>query len=217
MSENRTNIQNLCIFLFPDKPFVLGVGVYMKENIKQMGFLKGVLTIFLIGFLIGVIIFICFREQISQYLEVFYNNFVSNLLEYELNYPIFLKKVIAKRVQSFLLMAIFGISVLGIFYVICFLTWKGFFLGFLLASMIFQFGVKGILLGVLYGFPHIFFYLPVMYSMMYKAYCMELNGLKKKEMWRELPVVILLLAILLIGCVLETYVNTWVLKKIFTF
>lgn len=189
----------------------------MKENLKQMGFLKGVLTVFFIGFLVGVILFICFREQIAQYLDVFYNNFIANLLEYELNYRILLKKVIEKRVQSFLLLAIFGISVLGIFYVICFLACKGFFLGFLLASMVFQFGGKGILLGVLYGFPHIFFYAPVMYSMMYKAYCMELNGLKKKAIWQEIPVVILLLVVLLIGCVSETYVNTWIMKKMFTF
>ncbi len=189
----------------------------MKENMEQMGFLKGVLIVFFVGFLIGIFLVVGLREYLGEYLDVFYSNFISNLGKYELEYGVLWKKVVKKRVESFFLMGVFGISILGIPYVVCFLIWKGIFLGFLFGSMIVQFGGKGVVIGILYGFPQMIFYVPVMYAMMHKDYCMGVNGLKKKVLWEELPSVVVLLVILLVGCVLEVYVNTWVLKKVFTF
>ncbi len=186
----------------------------MKEKMEQTGFVKGVLLVLFLGFLIGIGIFFGFRELLAEHIAVFYDTLISNLTEYELEQEILFKKIITKNVQSFFLMALFGISILGIPYIICFLISKGILGGFLLGSMLLRFGGKGILAGILYGFPQMIFYAPVMYAMMHKSYYMGVNGLKKKLLWEQVPSVFILLGILLVGCFLEAYVNSWILKKV---
>lgn len=186
----------------------------MKEKIGQFGFLKGVIILFLIGFLLGIGVFMGLREQLSPYTGSFYDTLIANLAACQIESGELLKKVLLKKYRSFFLAALFGISLLGLPYLIVFLIYKGFAGGFLLGSMLVKFGGRGLLLGLLYGFPQMLFYAPVMLAMLYKNYAIGGYGLKKKLLWEQLPSIGILAGILLLGCLSETYVNAWILKKL---
>lgn len=187
----------------------------MNEKIEKLGFLKGVILLFALGFFLGVGIFFGFREQLSEHTAVFYDNLIQNLSEYDVEHEELLKTVVVKEFRSFFLLLLFGISILGIPYLACFLVYKGFIGGFILGSLLVKFGARGIFLGVFYGFPQIIFYVPVFLALIHKNYYIGINGLKKKLFWEQLPSMGILLVILFIGCFFEAYLNAWILKKIF--
>ena len=186
----------------------------MKAKAEELGFLKGVILLYLLGFVIGFGIFLGFQEKLTDGVYGFYADLIYNLEHYEISSIELLKKVIVTEFQSFFLLALFGISILGIPYIFCFLVGNGVLGGFLLGSMLITFGSKGILVSVLYGFPQVFLYVPVKLAMIHKSYDMGMYGLKKKLLLEQIPSVIILLGILLAGCFMEAYVNTWILKKI---
>lgn len=186
----------------------------MKEKIEKMGFLKGVIILFVLGFLIGIGISLGFQKYFAEYICVFYDNLIENLTVYEIEQGQLFKKVILTEFRSFFLLVLFGISILGIPYLIVFLIYKGFISGFLFGSMLMKFGGKGILLGIVYGFPQVLFYVPVMIAIIHKNYYIGIQGLKKKLFWEQLPSIVVLMGILLIGCASEAYINSWIFKKI---
>ena len=186
----------------------------MKDRIENIGFLKGVALLFAIGFLLGVGLFLGFKEKLAEYSNQFYNNVIENITNYEIEYKVLLKNVIQTEFRSFFLLLLFGISILSIPALIVFPIYKGFIGGFLLSSMFCKFSWKALLIGSLYGFPQILFYLPVMVSVLHKNYYMGIHGLKKKLFLEQLPSIAVLAFILLAGCVSEAYINARIMRYI---
>ncbi len=186
----------------------------MKDRVENMGFLKGVILLFGFGFFVGIGIFLGFRDNLSQYTNIFYDNMIENITSYEIEYRLLLKNVIVTEFRSFFLLILFGISILGIPALVLFPIYKGFISGFLLGTMVGRFSWKGLLLGSLYGFPQMFFYIPVMIAVLHKNYCIGIQGLKKKLFLEQLPSIALLACILLAGCVTEAYINAWIMRYI---
>ena len=200
------------VFLYNNEMESIRGQQHMKNKMVEMGFLKGIMMLFLVGFLIGIGVMLGFREYLSDYIYGFYDTLFDNLSIYEIEHGLLLKQVLASRFKTFFLLILLGVSILGIPSLVLFPVYKGFLCGFLFGSMLIRFSWKGLLLGLFYGFPQSVFYLPVLIAILHKNYCIGIQGLKKKLFLEQLPSSAMLVVILLIGCVAETYINSWIMN-----
>lgn len=169
---------------------------------------------------IGIIAGILFSQGVykSHFVETgeFFRQIGNNISQEEIDYMPLLKEILGKQLRGLGLLIIFSISVLGLPYIGGFLLYKGCISGFLLGSVFFQFGIKGSLLAVSLFFPQCFFYVPAYFSILSKGYRLGMEGHERaSDLYKELPAVFAVLAILITGCILEAYANTWILKQVF--
>lgn len=81
-------------------------------------------------------------------------NFFNNISTNKLNYGLSLKNTFVINIGFIILIWLLGISVIGIPIIIFLFFSKIFTLGFSISSIIFNYKLKGILLAILYIFPH---------------------------------------------------------------
>ena len=81
-------------------------------------------------------------------------NFFNNISINKLNYGLSLKNTFVINIGFIILIWLLGISVIGIPIIIFLFFSKIFTLGFSISSIIFNYKLKGILLAILYIFPH---------------------------------------------------------------
>ena len=186
----------------------------MKKKMEQVGFLRGMLLLFFAGFLLGLGFLFGFRDSLTGYIHSFYGGICSNLAIYEIEeWQLFLQ-VAGTELGCFLLLVLFGISILGIPVLVLFPLYKGFIGGALCGSLVIEFSGKGILAGLVYGFPQQLLYIPVLLAVLHKNYIIGLQGLKKKLFLEQLPSIVILAMLLLVGCFTEAYINSWIMKKL---
>lgn len=92
---------------------------------------------------------------------------------------------------------------------VIFVAWSGFAYGYFCVISISAFGAKGLLLCVLALFPHFFAYIPAYLGLVQLSeHRREHNG------WRRVAAGALLLAMVCVGILLESYINPMILQKI---
>lgn len=122
-----------------------------KNNKKMVVFL---MTIFIIGIIVGSLFIVILSKSdkslIKEYLEQFLNSINGN----KLNYTDALISSLGSNIFYVLLIWLLGISVIGLPIMLFIYFSKAFMLGFSISSMLFHYKLKGILLALLYVFPH---------------------------------------------------------------
>lgn len=172
--------------------------------------------ILLLGFVTGIIL--AYRLQKVYFLEInqFFEQIKSNLAGAKIDWLLLFEEILKKRLQGFGLMLLFLISVLWIPYMGGFLLYKGLLSGFLFANALGCFGRKGIMLAVALFFPQSFFYVPSWYMILNKGWKTGRKIESHKNLWQELPCLFFSLALLIVGCISEAFINTWILQQIFS-
>lgn len=187
-----------------------------RVRVKKLEFYQLAVILFILGMIVGI----CFSRGIhkgySAQTNQFFQQIQSNLEKEEMEYTLLFQEIVGERLKSVGLLLIFSVSVLGLVYIGGFLIYKGCITGFLIGSILFQFGIKGVLLAVSLFFPHCFFYAPAYFSLLSKGYRLGTKGSSKDELRRELPQIITVLGLFFVGCILEGYGNTWLLKQVFS-
>jgi stage II sporulation protein M len=102
------------------------------------------------------------------------------------------------------------------------ITSFGFFSGFFISAVTMRYGLKGILLVLVYVFPHGLIYLPIALISLYKGYELSrmiyhdnrtrIGGIAK-IVKTHLIIIVFLAAALLMGSFLEAYPGAFLLKK----
>lgn len=187
----------------------------INHFLEKIGFFKFILLLFLVGFLIGIFISIGFHNYFFTDMKDFYDEVIYNLKACEIEYGRLFWEIVVKEFGSYFLLLLFCISILGIPYIIWYLIYKGILWGVFMGMAVFLYGIKGVLAGLVYGFPHWIFIVPVLAATLHKGYYMSINGPKKKAFTEQIPSICVLMGILLIGCLLEAFVNARILKEIF--
>lgn len=130
----------------------------MKENIKKLKMKKLPLAILLVvtisiilGILFLAIISKSDKELVSNTLNSFFKNISQN--KYNTNNALF-NSLSNNLIINFLIW-ILGISIIAIPIVFIILVAKGFVLGFSISSIIYNYGLKGIILAIIYILPHL--------------------------------------------------------------
>ena len=102
------------------------------------------------GSLFSIIIDTSDKKMVLDYL----NSFFDNVKNGKLNYDTSIVNTLVFTAGFALAMWLLGLSVIGFFVVIFMLFMKSFILGFSVSSIIASFGFKGVLLALVYAFPH---------------------------------------------------------------
>jgi stage II sporulation protein M len=153
-----------------------------------------------------------------EYKENVFPEIASN----DIDYSGLFRYVLGKNFNEFIVFWLLSITILGIPYMAYKITSFGFFTGFFISAVTMQYGAKGILLILVYAFPHGLLYLPISLISLYRGYelCRTIyhdNRTHIGEVTRliksQLLLIMLLAAALLVGSFLEAYAGAFLLKK----
>lgn len=128
--------------------------------------------------------------------------------------------VFRRRILGVIILLVTSTTYLGLVACRGVVVWYGFSAGVFLAALIIRYGMKGILLAGVSVFPQYILYVPVM--LMLLTWCEELfrgiyyrNGEvvseEKKAAMKRAGKVFLIVVIMAVGCLLESYINPYLL------
>lgn len=136
------------------------------------------LIIMLIGFISGILFLFFISKEDTSLLSKELNNFFSNIKNNELNFTNTLINSISSNMLSLVIIWLLGISIIGIPFILFFLFFKSFVLGFSIISILSNYGFKGILLSISYIFPHQLIYLIIWLLLTYYAFSFSIKLVK---------------------------------------
>jgi len=184
--------------------------------------------LFMAGFIAGIFL-INMNSNLFVGEDGIYSTGTINRLKYlEIENSTFFRYVTAGRFKDYLLLGLMSTTYLGIVIAYGTAAFQGMMLGMVITVAVIRFGLKGILLVLFSFFPHQLLLLPAgaMMLMWCCQNCRMLyfdrrtiwNGeLKKKYFLRQLIMLVWILMVVMIGCILESYVNPMLLMDIVKF
>ena len=133
--------------------------------------------------------------------------------------------VLCKRCRNFIVLIIMATTYLGLVFCGGITVKYGFSIGFFISTSIYRYGIKGLLLGIVGAFPQYLCYVPAILLLI--RWCEDLHrsiyfyhnitGQGKKSLPGRLGRLALVFLTLLLGCVLECFVNPVLLKGFLQF
>ena len=150
----------------------------VKQKKMYLVFISMMLCSLIMGFFFYFIISNSNKELVMNTQKDFFNN-ISNI-----NYFSSLMSSILTNGLYVLIMFILGLSVLGFIFIIGIILVKSFIVGFSISSIIGTFGWKGIVLSLVYVFPHQILFLIILLLMCFYGcnFCYRLfNHIFKKQ------------------------------------
>lgn len=195
----------------------------LDSKFKRLGEVKQGGVILILGIIGGVLFANIFKNLYWNQLDFLNGSYFSKIIDIKIEYNILLKYVLWKNYRTFILFWILCSTAFGIPYIGLSLLYCGFQGSFFVTTIFMKYGIKGILLLFGYTFPHYLIYIPVMFlcfrsgywlcSSMYRDTRLNARG-KLERITKHLVIIVLLGGVLLIGGLLETYVGSFLLKKI---
>lgn len=127
---------------------------YLIINKKMMLFLFIIVLIGIItGSLFTIFLNIDDKTLIKNSLDLFFNNCIND----KLNYFEAFKNSLFSNYFYTIIIWLLGISLIGSIFAVPIAYFKSFILGFTISSIITNFGLKGVIIAILYIFPHLIF------------------------------------------------------------
>lgn len=114
-----------------------------------------------LGLLFGIIFLFLISKEDKSILTKEINQFFVNIKNHQLDTTKALINSFSSNFLSITIIWLLGISIIGIPFIIFFLFFKNFVLGFSITSILSNYGFKGILLSLSYIFPHQLIYLAI--------------------------------------------------------
>ncbi len=112
------------------------------------------LVIVIVGLISGSIFETILGDEDKKLVLDYLNSFFSGVKDGKLNYQTSIINTIIFTVGFALIIWLLGISVIGFFIILFMLFMKAFILGFSISGIIATLGIKGLLLSLIYAFPH---------------------------------------------------------------
>lgn len=175
------------------------------------------LIIMLIGFISGILFLFFISREDTSLLSKELNSFFNNIKNNELNFTNTLINSISSNMLSLVIIWLLGISIIGIPFILFFLFFKSFVLGFSIISILSNYGFKGILLSISYIFPHQLIYLIIWLLLTYYAFSFSIKLVKilffkkniniREYFLRYLKIAGISLVTLIICSLFETYIT----------
>lgn len=131
----------------------------MKEKIKKVKLKKVplvILIITIISLILGILFLAVISKSNKELVTQTLNNFFKNISEDKFNTNVALFNSLSNNMIINITIWLLGISIIGIPIIILILSTKSFILGFSISSIIYNYGIKGVILALIYIIPHIF-------------------------------------------------------------
>lgn len=132
--------------------------------------------------------------------------------------------VLQSRLKSIALLAIMATTYLGLVTIGGFTAWYGMSAGMFLSALVIRYGIKGVLLALTGIFPQYLLYVPAIVCLMtwceqtcrsiyFRTYAPQDQGIRQ-TIPKRLIQLLSVTAVVIIGCVLESYVNPFLVTNL---
>lgn len=196
---------------------------YIKSKLRKLGEVKLGLLILGAGILLGFLFAKIFKDLYWGSMYLTDKDYLKRIRESVIDYPVLLRYVLWNVYRKFVVFWIVCSTAVGLPYLVFCLVYGGFQCGFFLTVIMMRYGIKGILLIFGYTFPQYLIYIPVIFLCLRTGYwlCKSMyydNKMSRRgrtdRILRHLLIIIVLVIILFFGALLETYVSSFLLRKI---
>lgn len=186
------------------------------------------LAFFVIGFVAGIFIMSMGKKVLLENTALLDEYSLYQMKYMTVDSNAFFLYVLKQRLGTVLIIALLASTYLGIVAVYAYSAWLGASFGMLMSASILRYGMKGILLVITAAFPQHLLYVPAFILLLKKAYelcaaiyfpsrCKEPHGMGiKAELRTYILKLITVFGVVIIGCLIESYVNpkivTYLLK-----
>lgn len=193
----------------------------IKVNKKTLLFFT---ILLIIGIIAGSIFMAILSETDKKLVTDYFNNYISNIENNKLNYLESIKNGLFNNLLYIIIIWILGISIIGIPIVTIMFFIKSFTLGFSIASIVFNYKLKGCLLNFINIFPHQMIYfliymLITIYSIFFSL--KMINSIINKKnmdfkimMNKYVKILIISVIAITIGIIIETFITPLLIKII---
>lgn len=193
----------------------------IKVNKKTLLFFT---LLLIIGIIAGSIFMAILSETDKKSVTDYFNNYISNIENNKLNYLESIKNGLFNNLLYIIIIWILGISIIGIPIVTIMFFIKSFTLGFSIASIVFNYKLKGCLLNFINIFPHQMIYfliymLITTYSIFFSL--KMINSIINKKnmdfkimMNKYVKILIISVIAITIGIIIETFITPLLIKII---
>ncbi len=193
----------------------------IKVNKKTLLFFT---ILLIIGIIAGSIFMAILSETDKKLVTDYFNNYISNIENNKLNYLESIKNGLFNNLLYIIIIWILGISIIGIPIVTIMFFIKSFTLGFSIASIVFNYKLKGCLLNFINIFPHQMIYfliymLITTYSIFFSL--KMINSIINKKnmdfkvmMNKYVKILIISVIAITIGIIIETFITPLLIKII---
>ena len=193
----------------------------IKVNKKTLLFFT---ILLIIGIIAGSIFMAILSETDKKLVTDYFNNYISNIENNKLNYLESIKNGLFNNLLYIIIIWILGISIIGIPIVTIMFFIKSFTLGFSIASIVFNYKLKGCLLNFINIFPHQMIYFLI--YMLIKTYSIffslkMINSIINKKnmdfkimMNKYVKILIISVIAITIGIIIETFITPLLIKII---
>ena len=124
------------------------------DKLKRIKTLYFLLILAFIAFLFGTFFITIISNKDINLVKEYIYTFINNIEENKLDFLNILRETLFSNIFVILLIWLFGISIIGIPFIIIYYFFKMFSLGFLLSSFILTYKLKGIIFSLIYIFPN---------------------------------------------------------------
>ena len=193
---------------------------------KRFLYIKLFATIFMIGFMIGIIVANAAGEKYLSQSGMLSDYFISKYKYIDFSSAGLFWFILKKRLKWIVLLWGFGLTIIGVPMVWGYTGWLGFSAGMILSVAVIRFGFLGTIICILGVFPQILIYAPVLVILMNQVYIMSLrqyhstkgfhssNESKKQVIGGYFILLVITVLLFIIGAFLEGYINPILLKKL---
>ncbi len=180
---------------------------------EKNGYLKKISILFLVGFFIGIVVAFLmknyYKDSYYTYFEAASNQLISGKIHYGLLFFSTIKRILI----PYLLIIALSMSPAYVTFIVAYTIYIGCSVGYFIESLYTTYQIRGILYGILYSMPQALIYVPAILLLMYFGYEINKNGHKKKGLFEKLIPLAMILILLMVGASLETFVNSFIMRK----
>lgn len=194
----------------------------LKLQINRLNAIQVAVFLLIFGVFLGILCANVFHDSFARQLWLFEEDVLTEIAGNSINYSGLFRYVLGNNFNDFIMFWLLSVTILGIPYMALKITSFGFFAGFFISAVTMQYGFKGMLLVIVYVFPHGLIYLPISLISLLKGFqlCREIYQTNHNTIGgflkpiRSYLVFILILALALVfASFLEAYPGAYFLKK----
>lgn len=194
----------------------------LKLQLNRINIVHISIFLLILGLFLGILCANIFKVNYITQIKSYKTNVFPRIVGNDIDYLGLFLYILGKNIREFLIFWLLCITILGVPYIAYKITSFGFFAGFLISAITLEYGIKGLLLILVYIFPHGLLYLPIAIISLYKGYklCSYIYRDKyanyagiSRQLKSNITLILILALALLAASFLEAYPGAYLLKK----
>ena len=190
-----------------------------KEKKKIRKLLIVLVLVTIVSFILGMLFISILSDSNQELVKVSVNSYFDGISKGNMLYLKSLYSILMSNLFLILFVWVIGISIIGVFCVLGILIFKSFLVGFSFMSILYTYGLKGILLALIYIIPEMFnlfiIFVLVYYSISFSV--LLFNYLFRKKEYNRRVVVTRYLKILIVSLIfiiVTSFVSAFIIPNV---